>query len=292
MNAVQIRQTRRAVRNLLWSISVLGLLLTAGSGPAQAATHFIKMVNFAFQPSTLTITAGDTVTWTNTTTTGHNVVSSTGAWSPSALFTSPGTFSVTFHTPGNYAYFCSPHQSFGMTGTITVQAAAQPPTVALTEPTSGITLAAPANVQLSATATASAGQHIASVTFLSGATQLGVVSSSPYSLVASNLAANTYHFTAKALDNLGASATSAVVTVNVVTPAPISFGTNFALAGAEFPLSIHVTPGLSYEVQYTSSLTNWLTFTNFLATNSVMVFSSPTTGSERRFFRARLLPNP
>jgi len=272
-----------------WIGAALIVTLTAAS--ASAATNLVKLVNFAFQPKFQTNHPGDTVIWTNTTTTFHNVVSSNNVWPAPPLFTSPGTFRWTFSNAGTYGYYCSPHQSFGMTGIVYVEAQNQPPIVALTNPVSGVTLAAPATTTLRASASDPNGS-VAHVQFFSGTTSLGTDTTSPYSMVVSNLAAGTYDFTARAVDHAGLSATSAVVTVSVVTPGPILFDTNLALVGGELPLRVTVTPGLSYEIDYTSTFTDWLLFTNFMATNSVMNFSAPVTGSERRFFRARQLPNP
>jgi uncharacterized protein (TIGR03118 family) len=105
-------------------------LLIGGANPAPAATHVVQLVNYAFQPQYLTIDAGDTVLWTNTTLTGHNVVSSNNVWTAPPLFIRPGTFSFTFSQAGSYGYYCSPHHTFGMTGVITVQEPPPPaPTV-------------------------------------------------------------------------------------------------------------------------------------------------------------------
>jgi hypothetical protein len=174
---------------------------------------------------------------------------------------------------------------------ITVQAPNQPPTVAITNPIAGTVFIAPATFTIQAFASDPDGS-VTNVQFLSGAASLGHITNSPYSLTVSNLAASTYNFTAKATDNSGLSATSAVVTVSVVTPGPIHFDNNLALLNGDLPLRVTVTPGLSYAMDYTTTFTNWLPFTNFVATNSVMSFSSPTTAGDHRFFRARLLPNP
>jgi plastocyanin len=86
----------------------------------------------SFSPSTVTIKVGDTVRWTWGGT-GHNVVSGTGGvadnkfCSPSdtgcataATSTVGAVYSHTFTTAGTYPYFCAPHASFGMTGSVTV----------------------------------------------------------------------------------------------------------------------------------------------------------------------------
>ncbi len=269
------------------------LILAGGLSSASAATHLVQMVNFAFEPNSLTIAAGDTVVWTNTTATFHNVVSSNSVWAPPPTFTSPGTFSFTFNSAGIYGYYCAPHHAFGMTGVIAVEGSANlPPVVSLTSPAAGLTLAAPANVLLSATASDPDGS-IASVEFFSGATPLGSVTSSPYSLTVSNLQAGPpYSFTAKAVDNQGASTTSGAITVSVVTPGVLQFAAPGPPANSAFTLQLTVTPGLRYAIDDADALGNWSELTNFVAANSVVTFDTAAAGNAQRFFRARLLPNP
>ncbi len=94
---------------------------------AFAATANVSVIDFAFQPQTVTINAGDTVIWTLNGDAPHTVTSGPGC-TPDGMFNS-GTlgsapFSITFNTPGTYPYFCSFHcSSFGMTGTVIVSAA-------------------------------------------------------------------------------------------------------------------------------------------------------------------------
>jgi len=78
----------------------------------------ISIEGFAFGPDDLSISVGETVTWTNNETgVPHTVVSDDGVWQSDTL--SPGdSFSFTFDQPGTYTYFCSIHPS--MTATITV----------------------------------------------------------------------------------------------------------------------------------------------------------------------------
>jgi hypothetical protein len=199
------------------------------------------------------------------------------------------TFDVPANAPNTLFYNCQFHSA--MAGTIDIVNPPSPPIVALTNPPSGITLAAPATITLGASASDADGS-VTNVQFFSGTTLLGNDRSSPYSLVASNLAAGSYDFTAMATDNSGLSATSAVVAVSVVTPGPISFDTNLALVNGQLPLRVNVTPGLRYEIDSSSTFTNWLFFTNFVATNSIMNVAVPTAGTSHLFFRALLLPNP
>jgi plastocyanin len=94
---------------------------------ARAATHSVAIADFAFSPPMLTITAGDTVTWTNEDSVAHTATSTTGVFDSGDLALG-ASFSFTFTTPGTYTYLCTPHPS--MTGQIVVVAAAPAPTPA------------------------------------------------------------------------------------------------------------------------------------------------------------------
>lgn len=73
---------------------------------------------FAFQPDPMTIPVGTTVSWTNQDSAQHSVTS-TAAGFDSGLMGEGGTFTMSFDTPGTWAYVCSRHAS--MQGTIIVQ---------------------------------------------------------------------------------------------------------------------------------------------------------------------------
>jgi hypothetical protein len=90
----------------------------------------------------------------------------------------------------------------------------QPPSITLTNPVSGTVLSAPATLTLEAEASDRDGS-IRQVEFLSGGVPLGTVAESPYSWTLSDLAAGSYAFTARAVDDLGAITTSAPVQVTV-----------------------------------------------------------------------------
>lgn len=92
----------------------------------------------------------------------------------------------------------------------------QAPTVSLTAPANNATFTAPATINLTANASDSDG--IARVEFYQGSTKLGEDTSSPYAFTWTNVAAGSYGLTARAFDNLGASANSAVVNVTVNAP--------------------------------------------------------------------------
>jgi plastocyanin len=104
-------------------------------GPAAPSAATVSMTDaLKFEPATVTVARGGTVTWTNSTATMHTVTddpskaankadaalpSGAQPWDSGTL--NPGqTFSHTFDTPGTYKYFCTPHEAAGMVGTITV----------------------------------------------------------------------------------------------------------------------------------------------------------------------------
>jgi len=79
---------------------------------------------FIFSPSELTVSVGDTVIWvwdSNNHTTTSDSTSGDEVWD-SGIMNSGATFTHVFMTSGSYPYHCTPHQSLGMVGTITVDA--------------------------------------------------------------------------------------------------------------------------------------------------------------------------
>lgn len=90
----------------------------APAAPPVAGTA-VKIDNFAFGPVALVVPVGTTVTWTNRDDAPHTVVANAGAFKSKVLDTDD-SFSFTFTTPGEYAYFCSLHPH--MTGKVIVEA--------------------------------------------------------------------------------------------------------------------------------------------------------------------------
>ena len=90
-------------------LSAASIVLTLGFvAPVFAADTEVKIDNFTFNPATITVKAGTTVTWTNKDDIPHTVVATAKAFKSKALDTSD-KFSFTFTTPGSYEYFCSLH---------------------------------------------------------------------------------------------------------------------------------------------------------------------------------------
>jgi plastocyanin len=112
----------------------------AAAGGGGAADVTVKMTNSnEFQPATITVARGTTVTWINSGQAPHTVTADPSkaarptdavlpagarAWDSGqlngGLLNSGQSFSYTFDVPGDYTYFCIPHESAGMVAHISV----------------------------------------------------------------------------------------------------------------------------------------------------------------------------
>jgi plastocyanin len=104
------------------------------SPSAQAGTNVEMTNSLQFQPPQLTVPRGATVTWVNNSSLQHTVTddpskaqNQADAQLPSGVqpwdsgnVDAGKTYEHTFDVPGTYKYFCIPHESAGMTGTIIV----------------------------------------------------------------------------------------------------------------------------------------------------------------------------
>jgi len=78
----------------------------------------IEIKDFAFNPQTITVKSGQTITWINRDEEPHTVVSVGKQFKKSSALDTDQTFTITTGAPGTYTYFCSVHPK--MTGTIVV----------------------------------------------------------------------------------------------------------------------------------------------------------------------------
>jgi amicyanin len=90
---------------------------TPADSPAPQGGTAVNITDFKFDPATLTVPVGTTVTWTNQDEEPHTVAAKDGS------FHSPGmdthaTYSFTFTTAGSFDYICSIHPF--MTGKVVV----------------------------------------------------------------------------------------------------------------------------------------------------------------------------
>jgi plastocyanin len=127
------------------SLSLAGCL---GSGGLSRDDYDIGMASNAFLPAEYTVSVGDTIVWGNPNSRAHSVTAYENAIPKEAAYFASGgfdgeqaardswrtergraggkiftgeTYEHTFETPGEYRYFCIPHEVGGMKGTIVVE---------------------------------------------------------------------------------------------------------------------------------------------------------------------------
>jgi plastocyanin len=86
--------------------------------PTPSTANQVMVENFSFQPGTLTVKAGTTVTWVNHDDEPHTVNENNKIFKSGTLDTD-AKFSYKFTSPGAYSYFCSLHPR--MTGQVIVK---------------------------------------------------------------------------------------------------------------------------------------------------------------------------
>jgi LPXTG-motif cell wall-anchored protein len=104
------------------------VIVLAAAAPA-AADASVSMGDNFYDPSTVTVTAGETVTWTHTGELPHTVTADDGSFDSSPncpdqtnqCMQSGDSFSQTFNSEGNFGYFCKVHGQ-SMSGTVVVEA--------------------------------------------------------------------------------------------------------------------------------------------------------------------------
>ncbi|WP_276274325.1 plastocyanin/azurin family copper-binding protein [Haloarcula litorea] len=120
----------------------------AVGAPSDAAD--VRMITedggYHFEPHVVRVNVGGTVTWTNesgshSTTAYHPdndqpqlVPDGATAWDSGIVSDEGATFEHTFETEGVYHYYCTPHESLGMIGTVIVGEPDPHEQVALEEP--------------------------------------------------------------------------------------------------------------------------------------------------------------
>ena len=78
------------------------------SAVAMANSTKISMATFAFGPSTVTVRAGQKVTWIDGDPVPHTATAKDGQWNTGQVVPG-GSFTVTMTKPGTYEYFCGDH---------------------------------------------------------------------------------------------------------------------------------------------------------------------------------------
>jgi plastocyanin len=84
---------------------------------ARASAASVTIKDFAFAPKSVTVNAGETVTWTNSGPTPHSATASDGSFD-TGVFKKGQSRSHTFQEAGTFSYICTPHPF--MKATVTV----------------------------------------------------------------------------------------------------------------------------------------------------------------------------
>jgi plastocyanin len=106
------------------ALALAAILLTGAGSVALAADAAVSIANFAYQPSSVTVNVGDSVTWTNNDSAPHTATANDESFDTGTIGNG-GSDSVTFTTAGTFAYHCSIHPQ--MSGVVVVQGAAATP---------------------------------------------------------------------------------------------------------------------------------------------------------------------
>jgi len=136
---------RRAFLAAVGSGATLALAGCLDRGGAAAGDHDVGMAIDSFRPEELTVEAGTTVEFRNTSSHTHTVTAFQDAYPEGAEYWASGRFDSeeaaidgwtasregriapgesyehTFDVPGPYSYYCIPHLDAGMTGSVIVE---------------------------------------------------------------------------------------------------------------------------------------------------------------------------
>lgn len=110
------KQTFNRIKKALAILLVVLFIATlTGASVSEQKTVNVSIQNYAYNPATVQISAGDTVRWTNMDSVDHTV---TGSSFDSGMIHTGQSYEFHFTTPGVYNYHCTPHPY--MKGTVTV----------------------------------------------------------------------------------------------------------------------------------------------------------------------------
>ena len=115
------------LRSIFAFFFAIVLSLGIGISSVSAKTVEVKLGTdsgmLAFEPSTVTISAGDTVKFINNKLAPHNAVfdGHEDLSHPDLAFAPGESWEETFSDAGTYDYYCEPHRGAGMVGKIDVQ---------------------------------------------------------------------------------------------------------------------------------------------------------------------------
>ena len=124
--------------------ATLGSFAGCAAGQSSAQDYDVGMTAQTFEPAEITVSVGDEVVWANTSARAHSVTAYGAQIPEEATFFATGgyedeiaardawangdgaiktgqQYTHTFEVPGEYRYFCIPHEQAGMIGTVVVE---------------------------------------------------------------------------------------------------------------------------------------------------------------------------
>ena len=115
------------------TVVMVACAVVLGAGAAGAQDAGVDVQDNSFAPDTVTVTPGDTVTWTQSGSNPHSVTADDGSFDssencPPVCMRNGDSFEHTFDEAGEFGYHCKIHGSpgQGMSGTVVVEAAGEP----------------------------------------------------------------------------------------------------------------------------------------------------------------------
>ncbi len=115
------------LRSLFAATFALLIAFAFGVSSVQAKTVEVKLGTdagmLAFEPSSVTISSGDSVKFVNNKLAPHNAVfeGHEELSHPDLAFAPGESWTETFSAAGTYDYYCEPHRGAGMVGKVVVQ---------------------------------------------------------------------------------------------------------------------------------------------------------------------------
>ena len=115
------------IRSITSALFAFFVFLVMGVSNVNASTVEVKLGTdagmLAFEPSTVTISAGDSVKFVNNKLAPHNAVfeGHEELSHPDLAFAPGESWEKTFSSSGSYDFYCEPHRGAGMVGKVVVK---------------------------------------------------------------------------------------------------------------------------------------------------------------------------
>ena len=114
MIAAHAPRVRTRLAAALFAVALVAA--ACGGGSSGPGPNAVNIVDYTFNPNTITVPVGTTITWKNTASRTHTVTMDNGTFDETVL--AGASLPETFATAGTFTYHCSIHSQ--MTGTVVV----------------------------------------------------------------------------------------------------------------------------------------------------------------------------